>query len=119
EHPAAVVVADGGVEADGSVEGQLAELADPNLAEPGLLGQLRDRRLFAGLGLDLAGRPTQALEVGRDVSREPDRAALVGEGPIDRVPDPPGRVGREPVPAATVEPIDGLHQAEVALLDEI
>src|SRR6185295_14386623 len=37
----------------------------------------------------------------------------------DRLADPPGRVGREFVAAAIFELIDRLHQADIALLDQV
>src|SRR5438105_380754 len=42
-----------------------------------------------------------------------------GERAADRVPNPPGRVRREAVSAGVIEALDGLHEADVALLDEI
>jgi hypothetical protein len=39
--------------------------------------------------------------------------------PGDRLPDPPGGVGREFVAAAIFELIDRLHEADIALLDEV
>ena len=37
----------------------------------------------------------------------------------DRLPDPPGGVGRELVAAAVLELVDRLHQADVAFLDQV
>ena len=54
-----------------------------------------------------------------DVHREADGARLIGERPRDRLTDPPGGVGRELVAPAVVELLDGAHQAEVALLDQV
>ena len=48
-----------------------------------------------------------------------DRAGLVGDAAGDRLADPPRRVRRELVAAAPVELLDGAHQAEVALLDQV
>ena len=48
-----------------------------------------------------------------------DRARLVGDAARDGLADPPGRVGRELVAAPPVELLDGAHQAEVALLDQV
>ena len=48
-----------------------------------------------------------------------DRAALVGERTRDRLPDPPGRVGRKLVAHRPVELLDGSDQAEIALLDQV
>ena len=44
---------------------------------------------------------------------------MVGDRPGDRLADPPGRVGRELEPAPILKPIDRLHEADVAFLDEV
>ncbi len=51
--------------------------------------------------------------------RDADHARLVGDGPLDRLLDPPVRVGRELVAALVLELLHGLHQADVPLLDQI
>ena len=51
--------------------------------------------------------------------READGAAGVGDAAGDRLADPPGGVGRELETLAPVELLDGVHEAEVALLDEV
>ena len=50
---------------------------------------------------------------------EPDRAALVGNRAGDRLANPPGGVGAEAEPLAPVVLLDGAHEADVALLDQI
>src|SRR5205085_5968550 len=47
------------------------------------------------------------------------RATLVCQCPADRVTDPPARVGREAEPSPIVVPLDGLHEADVPLLDQV
>ena len=44
---------------------------------------------------------------------------LVGDAAGDRLADPPGRVGRELVAGSPVVLLDGAHEADVALLDEV
>ena len=44
---------------------------------------------------------------------------LVGDAARDRLADPPGRVGRELVAGSPVVLLDGAHEADVALLDEV
>ena len=51
--------------------------------------------------------------------RDADRARLVGDRAGDRLADPPGGVGRELVAAPPLELVDGLHQADVAFLDQV
>ncbi len=53
------------------------------------------------------------------MDRDTDRASLVRDGAGDGLTDPPRRVGRELVATAVLELVDGLHQADVALLDQI
>ena len=53
------------------------------------------------------------------VHREADRAGLVGQSAGDRLADPPVRQGREPKAAPVVELLNGDHEAEVALLDQV
>ncbi len=77
------------------------------------------RRLLAGPGRDGLGRARDAVVRVEHVHRDTNRAALVGECAADRVPDPPRRVRAEAVTAVVVEALDGLHQADVALLDEV
>src|SRR5215469_14644178 len=44
---------------------------------------------------------------------------LIGDGARDGLPDPPRRVGAELVPALVLELVDRLHEADVALLDQV
>ena len=53
------------------------------------------------------------------VHGDADGARLVGDRPCDRLPDPPGRVGRELVALAVVELLDRTDEAERALLDQV
>ena len=64
----------------------------------------------------LAQRGTQA---GRAVAGEADEAGLLVEGPADGLADPEGGVGGELEALAPVELVDGVLEAEVALLDEV
>jgi len=77
----------------------------------------------------VAGRPSfssragagllQAGERVASVDRQPDRATSVGDAPGDRLADPPRGIRRELEALAPVELLDGVHQAEVALLDQV
>ena len=53
------------------------------------------------------------------VHRNADRPGLVGDGPRDRLADPPGGVRRELVAAAVLVLVDRPHQARVAFLDQV
>ena len=51
--------------------------------------------------------------------RDADGAGLVRDGAGDGLTDPPGGVGREFVTATVLELVDRLHEADVALLNEV
>src|SRR5690606_12436929 len=53
------------------------------------------------------------------VDRDADRARLVGNRAGDRLPDPPRGIRRELVAAPVFELVDGLHQADVAFLNQV
>ena len=82
-------------------------------------GQLFGRRLALELLHQLALDAVQLVDRLDHVHGHADRARLVGDAARDRLADPPGRVGRELVAAAPVVLLDGAHEADVALLDEI
>ena len=50
---------------------------------------------------------------------QPNRAALVGQRPCQRLADPPVHVGAEPKPAPPVELADADLQADVAFLNKV
>ena len=83
----------------------------------------RGHSLVGGLALHLSGELVvdagHLAKLVAPVHRDPYGAALVGHGPLHGLPDPPGGVRGEPPPAVGVELLDGLHQAYVALLDEV
>ena len=109
---------DGGLEGDGLLR-DLEDLAD-----------LRDRDVHAAGDLFGGGFATKLLHEltrGADelvdgldhVHRDADGAGLVRDGAGDGLTDPPGGVGREFVTATVLELVDGLHEADVALLNEV
>ena len=61
----------------------------------------------------------ELVDVLDHVHRDADGARLVGQGARDGLPDPPGGVRGELEAAPVVELLDGAHEAEVALLDEV
>ena len=71
--------------------------------------------------LELQARPRllQPCERVARVHREPDRAARVRDAAGDRLADPPRGVRGELEALAPVELLDRVHQAEVALLDQV
>src|SRR5262249_31562324 len=64
----------------------------------------------------LAQRGPQA---GRAVAGQPYETGLLVEGPADGLADPEGCVRGELEASAPVELVDGMLEAEVALLDEV
>ncbi len=99
--------------------GDLHDLADLVLGNLHLLGQ------DAGVGLEtellqVLARDAVHLVDGLDhVHRDADGARLVGNRARDRLANPPRGVGRELVAAAVFELVHRLHQADVALLNQI
>jgi len=53
------------------------------------------------------------------VDGQSDRPSLVGQGPRDRLTNPPGGVRRKLEAELVVELLDRANQAQVALLDEV
>ncbi len=83
------------------------------------LGRLLDRRLAAHLLQQLLGDVAQLRHRLDHVDRDADGAGLVGDGPGDRLANPPGRVGAELVAAAIFVLVHRPHQAGVAFLDQV
>ena len=54
-----------------------------------------------------------------DLEGDADGAPVLLDGPLERLADPPGGVGREPEAALPVELLDGPQQPEGALLDQV
>src|ERR687897_2620493 len=82
------------------------------------------RNLLVG-GLALRLRRELIVDTGHladlvpHMHRNPDRTTLVRDGTLHGLPYPPGGVGGEPPAPVGVELLHGLHQADVALLDEV
>ena len=103
---------------------------DRFLRDPQHLADLADRQFqpaaefFGGrfatqLLLQLTLRPHQLVDRLDHVDRNADGPGLIGDGPRDGLPHPPGRVGGELIAALVVELIHGLHQADVAFLNQV
>ena len=75
--------------------------------------------LAAELLAHLAADALQLVDLLDQVDGQPDGARLVGHRPADRLPDPPGGVGRELEALGVVELLDRTDQAQVALLDQV
>src|SRR5579862_1405251 len=94
------------------------------------LANFRDRNIhslsdffagwFAAKFLHQLTRGANQLVNGFDhVHRNADRARLIGDGASNRLPNPPRGVGRKFVAAAVFELVDGLHQSDVAFLNQV
>src|SRR5262245_57907731 len=64
-------------------------------------------------------RPLNLVQCLNYSHRQTNRPAGVGNGALNALTDPPGRVSREPESALVLEPIDGDHQTDIAFLYEI
>src|SRR5262249_57905170 len=87
--------------------------------KPGRLGELVLRRIAAELDLEAARGARELLLALDDVDGHADRARVIGDRALHRLPDPPGRVRRELVPAAPVELLHGAVEPKRSLLDEV
>src|SRR5918998_364990 len=115
---AVVVRGEGLIEAGSVRHGVLdvAYLVDRPLES---LGDLLVGRLTLELGRKLVIGPGHLPDLLGHVHRYPYRAALVRHRPLHRLPYPPRRVGGEAEATVGVVLLDGLHEAYVALLDEV
>src|SRR5436190_6504325 len=84
-----------------------------------LLADLRGQRLAAELRAQLALGADDLVQLLDHVHGHPDRARLVRERAGDRLPDPPGRVGRELEALAVVELLRRANEPDRPLLDQI
>src|SRR5215217_4366105 len=79
--------------------------------------------IFGGLAFDLEGQLAYGAadlpDLLRHVHGDADGTTLVRDGTLHGLPYPPRGVRREPEAPVGIELLDGLHQAYVALLDEV
>ena len=97
----------------------LSDLADLLERHAELLGEFLRRRLAADLVEHLPAGAHDLVDGLDHVHGDADGVGLIGERAGDRLPDPPGGVGRELVAAAVLEFVDRLHQADIAFLDQV
>ena len=80
-------------------------------------------RVSGRIGASVRGRVRGSRQGLRQPSElpggQPDRVAAVGDGALDRLADPPGRVGRQAGRVDRVEAVDGLQQAAEPLLEQV
>ena len=67
----------------------------------------------------LPGYADQLVDGFHHMDRYPDRPGLVGNGPGNRLADPPGGVGTEFKAFIIIELFNGFDQAEVPFLDQV
>ena len=84
-----------------------------------LLGQFLGSWLPALDTLEIPGKPEHPIDGLDHVYRQTDRPSLVGDTPGNGLPDPPGRVGGKLVSPGIIIFFHRLHQADVALLDQV
>jgi len=84
-----------------------------------LVSDLLGGGLAAELLHEVAGRADQLVDRLDHVHGDADRARLVRNRTGDGLADPPGGVGGKLVAPLVLELVDGLHEADVALLDEV
>ncbi len=80
---------------------------------------------FLGIGFpsqrmgEIPGCFVELVDRLKHVHWEPDGPRLIGDGPGDRLPDPPGGIGGKFIAPLVLEFIDRLHQPDIPLLDQI
>src|SRR5215217_3382071 len=109
-----LLVADRLLERDRRLGGAL-DRVDLLRIDPRDVGDLLRRGLAAQLRDELALGTADLVELLHDVDRDADRARLVCERTRDRLPDPPGGVGRELEALAVIELLRRANQTERAL----
>ena len=112
------VLTDGGVQADRLPAGP-QQLLDLVRCPVQLHRQLLRGRLPAEPLMHVPLDPAQLAEHLQHMHRQPDRAGRVGEPALDRLADPPHRVGGELVALGVVELLDRPDQAQVAFLHHV
>src|SRR5579862_746932 len=83
------------------------------------LGDLFRRRLASQFLHQLTRSPDQLVDGFDHVHRDADGARLVGNRAGDGLPNPPRGIRRKLVATAVFEFVDGLHQANVAFLNQV
>ena len=114
----AVPVADGRLEADRVLD-EVEQVLHPLGGDAELGGDLVDGRIPVQLLTERATGLRHLPHLIRDVNGQPDRPALLGERPRDRLLDPPRRVRRQLVPELVVELLDRADEPEIPFLDEV
>src|SRR5438132_8548057 len=99
--------------------GDLQDFSDLVHGDVHLRRDLLRGGLAAELLHELPRGPDELVDRLDDVHGDADRAGLVGDGARDRLPDPPGRVGRKLITTPIFELIDRLHEADIAFLDKV
>ncbi len=94
----------------------LAHLRNRNVH---LLRDLFAGRFAAQLLHQRARSTNQFIDRFDHVHRDSNRARLIGDGASDRLANPPGCIGGKLITAAPFELVHGLHQTDVAFLNQI
>jgi len=71
------------------------------------------------MGFQIAQRAQHDVELFHDVRRQADGARLIHDRALDRLPDPPCRVGGEAEASFGIELAQRVDEAEIALLDQV
>ena len=109
---------DRGVQAD-VLAGQ-AQQVDHQVDVVAQLGcDLFDLGLATELAFEVAPDGGDLVDLLGDVHGQPHDASLLRDAPRDRLPHPPGGVGRELEALGVVELLDGADEAGVALLHQV
>ena len=84
-----------------------------------LVAELFIGRFAAKFLAHLQGNATHLGDFIDQVNRQTNRLALVGQGTLDRLLDPPGGVGAELSAFRRIETLDRFHQTDVSFRDQV
>ncbi len=112
------VVVEHGIQRDRSTSGGLEVGQVLKTAARSRRKFLRTWEMFSAVG-ECFGFLLEEAEFLEVVRREADEMALAGNGDLECLSNPPGRVGGEPCAVADVKTIDGLHQSANGFLQQV
>src|SRR5205807_5750600 len=95
------------------------QLRNFSAGDADLIAELFIGRFAAQFFAHLQGNATHLGDFIDQMNRQTNRLALVGQGTLDRLLDPPGGVGAELSAFRRIETLDRFHQTDVSFRDQV